>query len=122
MPVFQAEVTWAWEAVTVMEATHATVVLAVETSAQEAAVARDSAVILIKDVGDRAALAEKEARERVSRVEVESAMALASVREEAKGLVRKITLLEGDLAEAPRAREVVEENSHGLSDTAVGDV
>jgi hypothetical protein len=35
----------------------------------------------------------------------------ASVWEDAEGLVRKVTLLEGELAEARQAREVAEENS-----------
>jgi hypothetical protein len=35
-----------------------------------------------------------------------------------EGLVQKITLLEGELAEACRAREVAEENSRGLSNAA----
>jgi hypothetical protein len=81
--------------------------------------ARDSATILVKDVEDWAALAKREALDTVSRVEVESAAALASAREEAKCLVWKITLLKGELAEAHRAREVAEENSHGLSDMTV---
>jgi hypothetical protein len=44
------------------------------TSAQEAATTWDSASIHIEDAEDRAALVEMEARERVSRVEVENAM------------------------------------------------
>jgi hypothetical protein len=66
-------------------------------------------------------LAEKEARERVSRVETESAIALASAHEEVEGLIQRIAHLEGELAEAhqPRqARAVAEENSRGLSDGA----
>jgi hypothetical protein len=54
----------------------------------------------------------------VLRVEAESTAALASAHEEAEGLVRKITLLEGELAEVRRDREVVEVNSHGLFDAA----
>jgi hypothetical protein len=45
-------------------------------------------------------------------------MTLASAREDAEGLVQKIALLEGELAEARRDREVAEENSCGLSNTA----
>jgi hypothetical protein len=52
----------------------------------------------------------------VTGVEAESATTLASTHEEAEGLVQKIILLEGELAEARRAQEVAEENSHGLSD------
>jgi hypothetical protein len=53
-------------------------------------------------------------------VEVENVAVLASAREDIEGLVRKVNLLEGELAEARRAREVAEENFHGLSD-AVAD-
>jgi hypothetical protein len=42
----------------------------------------DSATLCVKDVEDQAALAEREALERVSRVEAENVMALASTREE----------------------------------------
>jgi tetrahydromethanopterin S-methyltransferase subunit F len=44
-------------------------------------------MILVKDVEDRAALIEREARERVSGVEAESTAMLASAHEEAEGLV-----------------------------------
>jgi hypothetical protein len=69
-------------------------------------------------VEDWATLVERVARERVSRVEVESAAMLASAHEEAKCLVWKITLLEGELVEVRRAWEVAKENSHGLSNMA----
>jgi hypothetical protein len=88
------------------------------TSAQEAAATRDSASIRIEDAEDRAALVKMEARERVSRVEVENAMALASACEDVEGLVRKIALLVGEHAEVHRAQEVAEEKSRGLSDAA----
>jgi hypothetical protein len=51
-------------------------------------------------------------------MEVKNATALASACEDAEGLVRKITLLEGDLAQERQARKWAEENSHGLSDVA----
>jgi hypothetical protein len=54
----------------------------VETSAQEAAVTQDSAMVWVKDAEDRAALMEREARERVKRVEADSTMVLASAHEE----------------------------------------
>jgi chromosome segregation ATPase len=41
---------------------------------------------------------------------------LASAHEEVEGLVQKITLLEDELTEVRRAREVAEESSRGLSD------
>jgi hypothetical protein len=46
---------------------------------------------------------EREAQERVSTMEAKNAVALASAHEDDKGLVRKIALLEGELAEVPRA-------------------
>jgi hypothetical protein len=69
-------------------------------------------------VEDWATLAEREAQERVSRVETENAVVLASACEDAEGLVRKVALLEGELAEARRAWEVAEEKFHDLSDAA----
>jgi hypothetical protein len=50
--------------------------------------------------------------------EVENVAGPASFREDAKGLLRKVTLLEGELAEAHRAQEVVEEKFHILSDAS----
>jgi hypothetical protein len=44
-------------------------------------------------------LVEREAWERVPRMEAENATTLASAREDAEGLVQKIALLEGELAE-----------------------
>jgi hypothetical protein len=112
------EVTQAWEAAAIAEAARTTVVLAAETFAQEAATARGSAMILVKDAEDQAALVEREAQERVSWVEADSVVMLASTHEEAEGFVRKIVLLKGELAEVHRAREVAEENSRSLSDVA----
>jgi hypothetical protein len=114
----QAEVTQAWEVDRAAEAARIMVVLAVETSAQEAATTRDSAMIFVKDVKDWAALAEREARERVSRVEADSTMVLVSTHEEAGGLAWKIALLKDELVEARWVGEVFDENSRGLSDTA----
>jgi hypothetical protein len=112
----QVEVTRAPEAAAATEVAHVMVVLAAETSAREAIAARDTAAILVKDAEGRAAPVEKVARERVSRVEAESVAMLPSAREEAEGLVWKIVLLKGELKEASRAREVVEENSRGFLD------
>jgi hypothetical protein len=72
----------------------------------------------VRDVEDRVAVDEREAQERVSRVEVESVAALASTNREAKGFTRRIAPLEGDLAEVRRAREVVELNFRGLFNVA----
>jgi hypothetical protein len=87
------------EAATATEAARVMMMLAVETSAQEAAAMGDSAVVHVKDLEDWAALVERVAQKRVSRVEAENAMALASARQDAKGLIRKIALREGELAE-----------------------
>jgi hypothetical protein len=73
--------------------------------------------VWVKDVEDRATLAEREAQERVLRVEAESTVAVAFALEETDGLVRKIALLEGVPTEVRRAHKVAEETSHGLSDT-----
>jgi hypothetical protein len=76
VPELLADVTREREAAATAEATRVAMVLAVETSARESAVACYSTTILVKDAKDRA-------QERVSRVEVENAMALASAREDA---------------------------------------
>jgi hypothetical protein len=99
MPALLAKVARAWEAATTMEVTRVTVVLAVETSAQEVVATLDVTTLRVKDAEDQVILAEREAWERVSTVEVENVMALAFSREDAEGLVRKIALLEGELAE-----------------------
>jgi hypothetical protein len=54
------DVTWAWETATAVVATHVVVILAEETSAQEAIALRDSTAIHVKDVEDWAALTERE--------------------------------------------------------------
>jgi hypothetical protein len=51
-------------------------------------------------------------------VEAENAVVLASTHNDAKGLVQKIALYEGELVEERRAKEVAEENSRDLSDVA----
>jgi hypothetical protein len=112
------EVARAQEAATAVEAAHVTAILAVETSTKEAATAQDSAALHIEDEEDRATLVEMEARERVLRVEAENAATLDSTRQDTEGLVQKIALLEGELAEECRARKLAEEDSRSLSDTA----
>jgi hypothetical protein len=94
------------------------VVHVVEASTQEAATARESAAALVRDAKARTTLVEREARERVSRMEAEGASALAFACGEAEDLARRVAFLEGKLAEAHQAREVVEENSWGLSNAA----
>jgi hypothetical protein len=74
-----------------------------ETSAQEAAATWDNATLHVKDAEDPTALVEREALERVSRVEVENATMLASTRKDAEGLAWKVTLLEDNLATEHRA-------------------
>jgi hypothetical protein len=76
----------------------------------------------VRDAEARAALAEREAWERVLRVEAKSASALASGRGEAEDLAWRMALIEGDLAEVCQARDMAEENSQGLSDAAAGGV
>jgi hypothetical protein len=98
VPALLTEVTQAREAAAATEATRITVVLAAETSAQDAAAARDSAALCVMDVENWATLVERVALEKESRVEEENAMALASAHEDAKGFLWKITLLEGKLA------------------------
>jgi hypothetical protein len=73
---------------------------------------------LVKDVEDQASLAEREARDWVSRVEAESATTLASACREAEGFAQKIALLEGELMESHRAQDTVKLNSQGLSHMA----
>jgi hypothetical protein len=83
-------------------------VLFTETSAREAVAAWDGTTLCIKDVEDRAALAEREALERVSQAEVENSAALASIHEDAAGLAQKIALLENNLVRERRAQEMSE--------------
>jgi hypothetical protein len=91
----QAVGTEAWEAAATMEAARVTVVLDANNFTQEGAAARDSATILVKDAEDWATLAEREARERVSRVEAESATVLASAHEEALSCALPMSVLHG---------------------------
>jgi hypothetical protein len=60
----------------------------------------EGTMTLVRDVEYRTALPEREARERLSRVEAMSDVALASAHEEAEGLARRITLLVCEVAEA----------------------
>jgi ribonuclease D len=50
---------------------------------------------------------------------MENIVTLAYAHEDEEGLIQKIALLEGELAEARRAREVAEEKSRVLSNAAV---
>jgi hypothetical protein len=50
---------------------------------------------------------------------MESVVVLASVREDAEGLVRKVALLEGELAEARQAQEVAEDKVRNMSSSSV---
>jgi hypothetical protein len=106
--VLLVEVTQAWDIATAAEVARAMVMLTAETSSQEAIAARDSATLRVKDAGDRAALVEREALQRVWRVEAENPMMLASGHDDAKGLAQKITLLEDELAAERRSWEVSE--------------
>jgi BMFP domain-containing protein YqiC len=66
-------------------------------------VAWECVTALVRDAEDWVALAEREAWERVSRVEVESAVVLASARGEVEDFAQRIALLESELAEACQA-------------------
>jgi hypothetical protein len=72
MHALRVEVTQAQEAARVAA------ILATETSDQEAAMTRASAMARVKDAEDRATLAEREAQERVSRVEAKNIMVIVS--------------------------------------------
>jgi hypothetical protein len=65
-------------------------------------VLRDINALHVEDVEGRAALVEKEALKRVSRVDVETAATLASTHEDVAGFAQKITLLEGEIASERR--------------------
>jgi hypothetical protein len=54
--------------------------------------------------------------------EVEDAAALASTHQDVEGLVRKVTLLEGELTEARWDREVTEEKFCSLTNTSADGV
>jgi hypothetical protein len=69
MHALLAEVTRVQEAAAAAEAARVTTMLVVETSAQEAAVARDNATLCVKDVEDQASQVEREALERLLRAE-----------------------------------------------------
>jgi hypothetical protein len=73
--------------------------LATKTSAREATMSRDSANLRIKGPEDRAVLAEREALERVSRVEVENSTTLSFARADAKDPARKVVLHEDEPVE-----------------------
>jgi hypothetical protein len=113
----QEEVTRAWEATVVVKVVRVEAVRDAEASAQEVAVTWESIATVVRDAEDRAALAEREARERVSRVEAESATTLASSRGEVEDLAWWIALFEDGLAEVRNSRDMTEEKSWGLTDT-----
>jgi chromosome segregation ATPase len=74
----------------------------------------ESIAALVRDVEDRAALAEREAWERLLRLEAKSTTTPV------EDFAQRIDLLEGELAKAHQAQDVAEENSRGLSN-AVAD-
>jgi hypothetical protein len=71
VPGLREEVIRAREPAATVEAARVAAVRAVEASAQEATVAQESATVLVKEAEDQAALVEREARERVSRMEAD---------------------------------------------------
>jgi hypothetical protein len=81
------------------EATRSKAVRAAAAFAQEAMMARERVEALIKDVEAWAALAEREAQERVLKAEAESTASLALVHREAEESARRVALLEGELTD-----------------------
>jgi hypothetical protein len=81
----------------------------------------ESTTTVVRDVEDHAALAEREAQERVSTVEEESTAALASAHGEAEDLAQRVALLEGELAVVCQSRDMTKEKSRGWTD-AVADI
>jgi hypothetical protein len=67
-------------------------------------------VALIKEAEARATLAEREAWEWVSEMEVESAASLASAHREADGFTGTVALLEGKLTDACQAPDTSKVN------------
>jgi hypothetical protein len=53
---------------------------------------------------------------------VENVVVQASIQEDAEGLIRKVTLLEGELVEARQAQEVAKEKFRSLSDASADGV
>jgi hypothetical protein len=86
----QADVTWAREAIPDAQSAHTTATLT--------AAVQDNATRHVKDAEDRAALAEREVLEWVSKSEAENATALASAHEDSEVLALKVTLLKDELA------------------------
>jgi hypothetical protein len=91
-------------------------VLSTETFAQDAAVARDNANLRIKGAEGHAALAEREALERVSRAEVHNFALLSSTGADIEDPVQKVILLEDELAVERRAWEAFEREHQELSE------
>jgi hypothetical protein len=108
VPAFVVELTLVREAIAAVEAAHATEVLAIETSAQEAVVALDNTTLHVKDIQDQASLAGREVVEWVSQEKAKNTTVLASAREDAEGHDQKVTLLEYELAVERWAREMSE--------------
>jgi hypothetical protein len=57
--------------------------------------------------------------ERTQVREVENVVMLASIWEDAKGLIRKVALPEGEFAEARQAQKVVEEKFYSLPNASI---
>jgi aminopeptidase N len=79
---------------------------------------QERTTVLVREAEARAALAEREARVRVSRMEMKSVVALTSARGKAEGFARRIALVQGELANALQARDIAEVNSWSLSGVA----
>jgi hypothetical protein len=103
VPTPQEEVIQVRVAAIATEAARAAVVHSAKASAKGVTMAQENIMTLIKDAEDWAALADREARDRMLRLEVESATSFASPHGEVEDFARRIAYLEGELAEACQA-------------------
>jgi uncharacterized hydantoinase/oxoprolinase family protein len=105
VPAVLVEVTQVWEATAATNAAQAMTMLAAETSSRKAIAVWDSTTLHVEGVEDWAALAEREALERVSRSDAKNATTLASACEDVEGFVGKIALHEDKLMKERQAHE-----------------
>jgi hypothetical protein len=111
VPMPQEDVVRLWNVKVAAEAARVTTVCTTEAFTQEAVAAWETITAIVRDAEAWDAMAEREARKRVLRLEAESIMVLASTHEEPEGFGRRVALLEGELAKAHRAQDAAEEKS-----------
>jgi hypothetical protein len=87
-----------------------------EASTREATAVRERVIANVRHEEDWATPAEREARQRVSRVEAESVVALTSSHGVTGHLAGRVSLLKGELVEVCQSRDVTEEKSWGLTE------